>query len=877
MSFSYLMGYEAEGGGVGGGGGEGSGLGLGGLNGLNGLSGLNGSGLGTSGLSASGLGVSGLGSVLGGGGEGEGGGNGSGSELLTRTFLVYDESLCASDDDPPEDMVLFCFPQDAPVGLQLFLLGGVASIVRFSRAFSAGEEPDVIVLERHKVAYAQVSGVSFVLTASVLEPDAALRADLDAAISALQFFTGPFDDLRARGEGFRAALSAGCGALVPLLTDFPLMRGFATVPRAPVPDTHRRLVVSASQLVSAITAEAGNLGAVVLFERRELASNVPPQLAALIIARLKMLGLGHKPLTANCVAASTRLDESVLAPFATDGSEGGGSGVADGGGSGAGNGEVSAGLSSLAGIGRESSATGARSLASSSSGLGCGDAGSRGSSPAASVASSSRRSRKANVASPSAAAAVAALKDALASPPSSAFASVGSEGGGEGGSSRLSGSFGGLGSLGLPATPHRANMLRSGLASPASPSQSSLVSALSMAGSATISGLAVSATSAGEDSIMQPVFLTRAELASLAGRETERRGAAASQAVPEMLKQDSEAGAYVGLYILSLSRVSLAVLLDISAMYDVRHVKKLALTSRPRLAQLQSVLCRLGRSDRGDDDVGGSDGVPGAGFTHPNFAAYPAYGPGGTFYLPRDLPGGLGRARRSSGASTPVGGAGGPGVGNNDGGRGGNTSLHSTSMSSAISTSMSGYGGPGGYLSFDSPPGTPVGGRGMYGTGGNELPRSSLYYSPQPRVGISSGLYPAAMTYSALPPDEDAEPSPVSGVPSLAYASTFSGEVPFKYFVHSELTRNGFGNVPVVESSMDANFVFATCMAHDVFAGGAVTHLALGNSLGVLYARQTAGTQVFYQQPATASPQNDVARVQDTAEEALAGINVHIF
>ena len=110
---------------------------------------------------------------------------------------------------------------------------------------------------------------------------------------------------------------------------------------------------------------------------------------------------------------------------------------------------------------------------------------------------------------------------------------------------------------------------------------------------------------------MQPVFLTRAELASLAGRETERRGAAASQAVPEMLKQDSEAGAYVGLYILSLSRVSLAVLLDISAMYDVRHVKKLALTSRPRLAQLQSVLCRLGRSDRGDDDVGGSDGGSG--------------------------------------------------------------------------------------------------------------------------------------------------------------------------------------------------------------------------------------------------------------------------
>ena len=272
---------------------------------------------------------------------------------------------------------------------------------------------------------------------------------------------------------------------------------------------------------------------------------------------------------------------------------------------------------------------------------------------------------------------------------------------------------------------------------------------------------------------------------------------------------------------------------------------------------------------------GGGDEDDWGGATHPNFGAMPAFGPGGTFYLPRDLPRGLPPPGQGS-LRYGMGGSGGGGTPGTPG------SAHTGSPYTALVAEYS--------------PATP---RTMYSSPTRQS-RTSLYYSPQAGGQASSSLVMSAMTYDALPPDMDessfyGEPQgvPVIGLPSLAYASTFHGLAPagtwrkqrgvsFRYYVHEALTCNGFGNVRLIESAHDADFVYTSCVAHDIFASSPdtpVTQLVLANSLGILHARNAVGSEVFYYQTRAApSVQRDeLLLLRRNAEEGLAGLSIHTF
>jgi First Longin domain of INTU, CCZ1 and HPS4 len=88
-----------------------------------------------------------------------------------------------------------------------------------------------------------------------------------------------------------------------------------------------------------------------------------------------------------------------------------------------------------------------------------------------------------------------------------------------------------------------------------------------------------------------------ASVSSLAATQT-----APPSGAPEYLRRKHEHGAYAGLYILSLQRVSLAVLMELPALYDRRHISRLRLASESPLFRLQATLVHERRLRRGDQE-----------------------------------------------------------------------------------------------------------------------------------------------------------------------------------------------------------------------------------------------------------------------------------
>ena len=116
------------------------------------------------------------------------------AHLLTpNCFFVYDnhnEDEFAKD----EELMLYWYPPEVEMNKRLFLLGGCAAMLSFSKQFSRNQI-GVLKMERMKLAIKEEGKVVMVLTSDASDTDEALKERLQIVYHAFQFYNGSFERL----------------------------------------------------------------------------------------------------------------------------------------------------------------------------------------------------------------------------------------------------------------------------------------------------------------------------------------------------------------------------------------------------------------------------------------------------------------------------------------------------------------------------------------------------------------------------------------------------------------------------------------------------------------------------------------------------------
>jgi len=118
------------------------------------------------------------------------------TEPLAKCFFIYD-NMCEDEFAQQEELLLFFHPEEVEINKKLFLLGGCAAMLAFSKHFSPSTVK-VMKMERIKLAIKEEGKVVLVLTSEITDSDDAVSNQLALLYDAFCFFCGSFEILLER-------------------------------------------------------------------------------------------------------------------------------------------------------------------------------------------------------------------------------------------------------------------------------------------------------------------------------------------------------------------------------------------------------------------------------------------------------------------------------------------------------------------------------------------------------------------------------------------------------------------------------------------------------------------------------------------------------